>query len=1030
MQPLLRRSLAPLGAVFLLLALVLPGTGGAAEIAVLTGDINRAADIGSTGGGTVVGPPVAVGGVTYFAADDGVHGTELWRTEGTPATTRLVRDIFAGQSSSHPSALTAYEGHLYFAAADLYGCGLWRSDGTPQGTEVVRTFLRFESCGVFGRPRGPSSLAAVGSMLLFAADDGITGIELWRSDGTAAGTRQVRNINTNHEHSEEEGSRPRAITSLGTRAIFAATTGTTLTPELWVTDGSEQGTRLLADLSPLDLFDDRPWPTLGGTALFAAAVDGQRLELWRSDGTEAGTFSLLELAQSPLFAFWWNHPAVLGQAAFFLAPRDSQAPRLGLWRTDGTVAGTAPVALDLPDSSSGSDRRSELVATPTQLFFALAPIMRLWASDGTAAGTRRVASIQPEPPAAPEARQLYPFGDGVAFAASDPVHGCELWTSDGTAGGTALVDALNPNLEPCYFAFPPGNVLPRPQAEVGPRLLFSQIGDRHGVEPYVTDGTPAGTELLADINAADARTADADPRWLTPRADAVLFAAFDDATNGLFVSHGRPADAQRLADLGSGTVADVASIRDVALFLVNVLGGPQLWRSDGTTGGTRRLTSFTQPASFLTASSDAAYIVVQEQFDRANLWRTDASEAGTSPYTSLAAQEVFAAAPLGPLTIFAARTANEGAELWRTDGTAAGTFLLRDINPGEPSALDRFTGFAPVLGNRRLFFADDGRRGRELWSTDGSSGGTDFVANLTPGAAGSTPGASVVAGGRVYFAATTAEGAGLWVTDGSGGGTGRLADLDVRGLAVAGATVFAIADDGRTGAELWRIDGDDVQLVVDLRPGPEGALGDYLATPLSPLGSRVIFIADDGTSGREVWSSDGTASGTVRLTHGDPRPSVPDDPYPSFTRLGDRLAFSAFTPEHGSEPWITDGTSFGTQRMADIAPGPLSSQPSVDHRQMVAVGQRLFLAAQDGRTGFELWSIGESSTVCAGDCGGDGSVTIDELIRAVGIALGGPVSACPAGDVNGDGLVLIEELVSAVRRALDGCAGSVRVDDP
>jgi hypothetical protein len=59
---------------------------------------------------------------------------------------------------------------------------------------------------------------------------------------------------------------------------------------------------------------------------------------------------------------------------------------------------------------------------------------------------------------------------------------------------------------------------------------------------------------------------------------------------------------------------------------------------------------------------------------------------------------------------------------------------------------------------------------------------------------------------------------------------------------------------------------------------------------------------------------------------------------------------------------------------------------------------------------------------CAGDCGGDGSVSISELITGVSIALGDlPLSVCTAFDVNGDGVVGIDELVMAVNAALTGC---------
>src|SRR5262249_40933905 len=139
-----------------------------------------------------------VNGTLFFAADDGMHGTELWRSDGTAVGTTLVKDLYPGGftgayggyylNSSSPSNLTDVNGTLFFTAADAAwsGWGLWKSDGTEAGTVLVSSLATF-----------PYNLTNVNGTLFFTAGTawgGPNGVELWKSDGTAAGTVLVRDI--------------------------------------------------------------------------------------------------------------------------------------------------------------------------------------------------------------------------------------------------------------------------------------------------------------------------------------------------------------------------------------------------------------------------------------------------------------------------------------------------------------------------------------------------------------------------------------------------------------------------------------------------------------------------------------------------------------------------------------------------------------------------------------------------------------------------------------------------------------------
>jgi ELWxxDGT repeat protein len=115
----------------------------------------------------------AVNDILFFTADDGTHGTELWKSDGTAGGTAMVKDIWTGSGSSNLGQLTRAHGALYFAASDgIWGRELWRSDGT----DAVMVHDINPGAG----HSDPGSIAEVNGSLLFGANDGVHGTELWR----------------------------------------------------------------------------------------------------------------------------------------------------------------------------------------------------------------------------------------------------------------------------------------------------------------------------------------------------------------------------------------------------------------------------------------------------------------------------------------------------------------------------------------------------------------------------------------------------------------------------------------------------------------------------------------------------------------------------------------------------------------------------------------------------------------------------------------------------------------------------------
>jgi ELWxxDGT repeat protein len=336
--------------------------------------------------------------------------------------------------------------------------------------------------------------------------------------------------------------------------------------------------------------------------------------------------------------------------------------------------------------------------------------------------------------------------------------------------------------------------------------------------------------------------------------------------------------------------------------------------SDGTESGTALLTEVgligateLRASTYLSGSASG-------------LWRSDGTPSGTSALPGspeLLNDPWFSRlVPAGGHLYLPTR---EG--IWRFDSTTASfEELFADVE--QPS------GFFP-LGTEVAFAASDAQ-GRELWTYDTVTGVTTRRTDLLPGA-----------------------GSGLWSwVD----GTQLLLFSDyfdpepaANGTVMAriGPRLFFTAETPSEGVELWTYTpGTTPQIVADLVPGAGSSFPEHLTA----LGSTLYFVATDAAAGRELWRTDGTLAGTARVADLAPGPasSLPLELLP----VGHQLLFSAHRSDVGRELWSADST--GVALLADVAPGALSSSPT---GLTAGPGGRVFFAAHDGASGFELWSV-------------------------------------------------------------------------
>jgi ELWxxDGT repeat protein len=278
---------------------------------------------------------------TIISGDAYQKRAELWRTDGTAGSTRRIgsfAEVYAVYGS------VALDGALYFSASDdIHGRELWVTDGTPEGTRMIKDIRPDLDCAC------PYWLTRAGDQVFFVADDGLHGFELWRSDGTADGTTMVSDINAGHSSAFEYSSngQPPAIVAAADGVYFTANDGEHGF-ELWRSDGTRAGTRMVADIRPYALSSTPAWLTDADGAVYFSADDGEHgFELWRSDGTADGTALVKDIWLDETITHGPpSELTMVGATLFFVADDGEHGPEL--WRSDGTANGTALVKDFMP----------------------------------------------------------------------------------------------------------------------------------------------------------------------------------------------------------------------------------------------------------------------------------------------------------------------------------------------------------------------------------------------------------------------------------------------------------------------------------------------------------------------------------------------------------------------------------------------------------------------------------------------------------------------------------------------------------
>ena len=301
----------------------------------------------------------------FFIANNGTNGIELWKTDATEANTIMIKDIGSGGNSYCESTFgcgsefIVMNNIIYFRATDAaHGAELWRSDGTDAGTYMVKDINPGASDCSNSVFMSGQYFAQMNEVIYFAADGGGNNIELWRSDGTELGTYMVKDF------ASGASSVPQYITSIDNNIYFQCK-NTAGESEVWKSDGTEAGSVLLKQMWMRAFEYNNMFVQFNDHIYFpGAATDPYDLELWRTDGTAAGTELFYELNPEEGDGSDPKQFHIVNDKLLFVA---NPASERQLFSSDGTVAGTT--ALEDENGNPFSPADYGFLRTDTKLYF-------------------------------------------------------------------------------------------------------------------------------------------------------------------------------------------------------------------------------------------------------------------------------------------------------------------------------------------------------------------------------------------------------------------------------------------------------------------------------------------------------------------------------------------------------------------------------------------------------------------------------------------------------------------------------------
>ena len=833
------------------------------DLWVTDGTTNGTVKIGS---GSIIKAPYVMsqlGNKVIFYGNDEAHGSELWVSDGTLAGTHLLKDIDTGRGSSMTndsySEFVILNDKAYFIATDDTGkLNIWRTDGTEAGTEL------FQNIGGNTYNNIISKLKAMGGSLYYAITNisSSTVNKLWKTDGTIAGTFLLKSITSSTNGTVF------SMTVTDNKLFFVTFVGIS-NLQLWSTDGTTSGTiPLIVFIS--DIFFREPILSVTNNKIIFNGYANSKDGLWSSDGTMAGTILIKNRAPNTSFGSFISYN---GKVYFWGYDTDS---KYKVFSSDGTVINTK-VALNSPKLQRYSTSQSYSGFVSNNLLFLIfqdGKNLTIWKTDGTDSLLEIVKDRDNNNLAIDYSQNVrfWATPNRLFFTNFDLTYGKELWTTDGSSENTFLLKDINQSTN---NAIPYGSYR---STVLNHKLYFTaQEGLTGKTELWSSDGTSLNTIKVKDklpnlIREFPQFTGKLET-LIDTLNDNIVFSGID-TLNGeeLWISNSTNMGTRILKDINLGLrnskPTESMRIGSKLLFIANDgIHGREMWVSDGSSIGTFMLKDFymnnnaPSMSEYETIRSKTifkgkVYFIARNDTVDSNIWETDGTVINTKK-VSVRSSYSQIGTPLFGLTAhqnklyFVGTSSTSVLSLWSSNGAVGGEQLVKDIfirNPLNGKPIVSFKDWVFVFASNNLGYQSG------LWKSDGTTNGTtlllsnESINNET----------FTIGDDNLFFAAYNV----LWKTDGTTNGTSivktfgstfygnKIQDLNY----INGHLYFQVVNQ-TTGIELWQSDGTSEGTTFIVNMTANHFQNDFDETSkIVADGNRIFFTGNDVLHGRELWT--------------------------------------------------------------------------------------------------------------------------------------------------------------------------------